>query len=118
VPAIVPRCQKPRRSKKFFCIFFESWIKIQVLDERSVRPPLHARKDKRHARNAQLTTASKQILDLVQSAIERTGGHPPGPKSHELGFRSANARKNIWQAWRARRHRTGQRHLAAHSLEV
>ena len=39
-----------------------------------------------------LTARQQQVLDLVQSAIERTGAPPTRAEiAAELGFRSANA---------------------------
>jgi len=46
-----------------------------------------------------LTTRQQQILDLVQSAIERTGAPPTRAEiAAELGFRSANAAEEHLQA--------------------
>src|ERR1700739_3602526 len=46
-----------------------------------------------------LTARQQQILDLVQSAIERTGGPPPRAESaNELGFTSASAAEEHLQA--------------------
>src|SRR5215468_8746704 len=46
-----------------------------------------------------LTDRQQQILDLVQSAIERTGAPPTRAEiAAELGFRSANAAEEHLQA--------------------
>ena len=46
-----------------------------------------------------LTDRQQQILDLVQSAIERTGAPPTRAEiAHELGFKSANAAEEHLQA--------------------
>jgi repressor LexA len=46
-----------------------------------------------------LTARQQQILDLVQSAIERTGAPPTRAEiAAELGFRSANAAEEHLQA--------------------
>src|SRR5436190_1377043 len=46
-----------------------------------------------------LTDRQQQILDLVQSAIERTGAPPTRAEiANELGFRSANAAEEHLQA--------------------
>src|SRR5215471_14531238 len=46
-----------------------------------------------------LTARQQQILDLVQSAIERTGAPPTRAEiAGELGFRSANAAEEHLQA--------------------
>src|SRR4051812_31107524 len=46
-----------------------------------------------------LTDRQQQILDLVQSAIERTGSPPTRAEiANELGFRSANAAEEHLQA--------------------
>src|ERR1700760_3550182 len=46
-----------------------------------------------------LTARQQQILDLVQSAIERTGAPPTRAEiANELGFRSANAAEEHLQA--------------------
>ena len=46
-----------------------------------------------------LTDRQQQILDLVQSAIERTGAPPTRAEiATELGFRSANAAEEHLQA--------------------
>src|SRR5882672_6754781 len=69
-------------------------MKIQVLDECSVhrlRPPMQDA--------PKLTDRQQQILDLVQSAIERTGAPPTRAEiASELGFRSANAAEEHLQA--------------------
>src|SRR3982074_766547 len=46
-----------------------------------------------------LTDRQQQILDLVQSAIERSGAPPPRAEiAAELGFKSANAAEEHLQA--------------------
>ena len=46
-----------------------------------------------------LTDRQQQILDLVRSAIERTGAPPTRAEiAAELGFRSANAAEDHLQA--------------------
>ena len=50
-----------------------------------------------------LTDRQQQILDLVQSAIERTGAPPTRAEiADELGFRSANAAEEHLRRWPAR----------------
>jgi repressor LexA len=51
------------------------------------------------AETPKLTDRQQQILDLVQSAIERTGAPPTRAEiANELGFRSANAAEEHLQA--------------------
>jgi SOS-response transcriptional repressor LexA len=51
-----------------------------------------------------LTDRQQQILDLVQSAIERTGAPPTRAEiANELGFKSANAAEEHSGRWRERR---------------
>ena len=51
------------------------------------------------AESPKLTDRQQQILDLVQSAIERTGAPPTRAEiANELGFRSANAAEEHLQA--------------------
>ena len=46
-----------------------------------------------------LTPRQQQILDLIQSAIERTGAPPTRAEiAEELGFKSANAAEEHLQA--------------------
>ena len=73
----------------------------------------------RHAGKSETHPRQQQVLDLVQSAIERTGARRRGPRSPpELGFRSANAAEEHLQALaRKGRHRTGGRHLAGIRLQ-
>jgi repressor LexA len=67
------------------------WIKIQALDKPTGKPMLEDR--------PKLTDRQQQILDLVQSAIERTGAPPTRAEiAAELGFRSPNAAEEHLQA--------------------
>jgi len=78
------------------------WMKIQILDESSVRH--FAGSKSPHRKTAmqdapKLTDRQQQILDLVQSAIERTGAPPTRAEiAAELGFKSANAAEEHLQA--------------------
>ncbi len=55
--------------------------------------------DPRSADSPKLTARQQQILDLVQSAIERTGAPPTRAEiAAELGFKSANAAEEHLQA--------------------
>ena len=67
-----------------------------------------------------LTDRQQQILDLVQSAIERTGAPPTRAEiAAELGFKLGQRRRRAPAGPGAQgRHRTGRRHLARHPLEV
>jgi repressor LexA len=66
-------------------------MKIQVLDESSAG--VHVQE------KPKLTDRQQQILDLVQSAIARTGAPPTRAEiAAELGFRSANAAEEHLQA--------------------
>ena len=67
-----------------------------------------------------LTDRQQQILDLVQSAIERTGAPPTRAEiANELGFRSANAAEEHLQALaRKGRDRADRRHVARHTAAV
>jgi repressor LexA len=77
-------------------------MKIQILDESSVRH--FAGSKSTHRKTAmqdapKLTDRQQQILDLVQSAIERTGAPPTRAEiAAELGFKSANAAEEHLQA--------------------
>jgi len=78
------------------------WMKIQILDESPVRH--FAGSKSPHRKTAmqdapKLTDRQQQILDLVQSAIERTGAPPTRAEiAAELGFKSANAAEEHLQA--------------------
>jgi repressor LexA len=55
--------------------------------------------DAMEVESPKLTARQQQILDLVQSAIERTGAPPTRAEiAHELGFKSANAAEEHLQA--------------------
>ena len=55
--------------------------------------------DAMEVESPKLTARQQQILDLVQSAIERTGAPPTRAEiANELGFRSANAAEEHLQA--------------------
>jgi len=77
-------------------------MKIQILDESPVRhfagsKPPHRKTTMQDA--PKLTDRQQQILDLVQSAIERTGAPPTRAEiAAELGFKSANAAEEHLQA--------------------
>jgi repressor LexA len=69
-------------------------MKIQLLDKYSGKQS-RALMDA----NPKLTARQQQILDLVRSAIERTGAPPTRAEiARELGFRSANAAEEHLQA--------------------
>jgi repressor LexA len=86
------------------------WMKIQLLDESSACQPTllavwvfggHCGRTLRNSMpdTPKLTTRQQQILDLVRSAIERTGAPPTRAEiAKELGFRSANAAEEHLQA--------------------
>ena len=58
-----------------------------------------ARQDAMEVESPKLTARQQQILDLVQSAIERTGAPPTRAEiANELGFKSANAAEEHLQA--------------------
>jgi repressor LexA len=83
--------------------FFESWIKLQHLLKQPAAPPADplAASALAHPMNdtPKLTERQQQILDLVQSAIARTGAPPTRAEiAAELGFRSANAAEEHLQA--------------------
>jgi len=68
---------------------FANWSKIQVLDERTVFIPTDQGMPMDHPK---LTPRQQQILDLIQSAISRTGAPPTRAEiASTLGFKSANA---------------------------
>jgi len=83
-------------------LLLPDWMKIQILDESSVRH--FAGSKSTHRKTAmqdapKLTDRQQQILDLVQSAIERTGAPPTRAEiAAELGFKSANAAEEHLQA--------------------
>jgi repressor LexA len=57
------------------------------------------REDTMEVESPKLTARQQQILDLVQSAIERTGAPPTRAEiANELGFKSANAAEEHLQA--------------------
>jgi repressor LexA len=79
--------------------FFDNWIKIQPLDKTSVHRLHREFRDPTMFDAPKLTDRQQQILDLVQSAIERTGAPPTRAEiASELGFRSANAAEEHLQA--------------------
>jgi repressor LexA len=61
--------------------------------------PSTGRQDAMEVESPKLTARQQQILDLVQSAIERTGAPPTRAEiANELGFKSANAAEEHLQA--------------------
>ena len=63
------------------------------------RPSSRSSQDAMDIESPKLTARQQQILDLVQSAIERTGAPPTRAEiANELGFRSANAAEEHLQA--------------------
>jgi repressor LexA len=61
--------------------------------------PSIGRQDAMEVESPKLTARQQQILDLVQSAIERTGAPPTRAEiANELGFKSANAAEEHLQA--------------------
>ncbi len=80
-------------------------MKIQYLDKKTARMNRTHRKDSVDSTangsdpQPKLTPRQQQILDLVQSAIERTGAPPTRAEiAAELGFKSANAAEEHLQA--------------------
>jgi repressor LexA len=75
-------------------------MKIQVLDKSSAGDvPAIWRAHHAMQETPKLTDRQQQILDLVRSAIERTGAPPTRAEiANELGFRSANAAEEHLQA--------------------
>jgi repressor LexA len=78
-------------------------MKIQLLDKTSAEPirlkPIQPRPETPVLETPKLTDRQQQILDLVQSAIERTGAPPTRAEiAAELGFKSANAAEEHLQA--------------------
>ena len=85
------------------CIISRNWMKIQdwMNIQRPVRPVAPGRLTRRSPmqESPKLTDRQQQILDLVQSAIERTGAPPTRAEiANELGFKSANAAEEHLQA--------------------
>jgi repressor LexA len=69
------------------------WMKIQILDAPTGGKRMTMQE------SPKLTARQQQILDLVQSAIARTGAPPTRAEiAAELGFRSANAAEEHLQA--------------------
>jgi repressor LexA len=72
-------------------------MKIQVLDKSSADGAFESAHTMQET--PKLTDRQQQILDLVRSAIERTGAPPTRAEiANELGFRSANAAEEHLQA--------------------
>ena len=67
-----------------------------------------------------LTDRQQQILDLVQSAIERTGAPPTRAEiANELGFKLGQRRRGASPgAGPERRDRADRRHVARHTAAV
>ena len=67
-----------------------------------------------------LTDRQQQILDLVQSAIERTGAPPTRAEiANELGFQIGQRRRGAPAGAGAQgRDRAGRRHVARHPAAV
>ena len=84
VPA-PPRCHQCLPS-------IELWMKIQPLDKSTGWQPIESPK----------LTDKQQILDLMQSAIDRTARRHPGRDRAELGFRSPTPPKNTCRRWPAK----------------
>ena len=100
-----PRCRRwcrrcrARRRWALALHFCQSWMKIQVLDESSASAEIHPLQGRPVYEPPKLTDRQQQILDLVQSAIERTGAPPTRAEiATELGFKSANAAEEHLQA--------------------
>jgi len=69
---------------------YKNWLKIQLLDIDTGATMLDSPK---------LTPRQQEILDLIQSAIARTGAPPTRAEiAAELGFKSANAAEEHLQA--------------------
>jgi repressor LexA len=81
--------------------FENNWLKIQSLDTRtvlSIYPPFMTGASAM-LEQPKLTARQQQILDLIQSAIARTGAPPTRAEiASELGFKSANAAEEHLQA--------------------
>jgi repressor LexA len=83
--------------------YLPDWMKIQrwmeIQPERFSLKELEATPEARMNEMPKLTDRQQQILDLVQSAIERTGAPPTRAEiANELGFKSANAAEEHLQA--------------------
>jgi repressor LexA len=80
----------------------KNWLKIQSLDERTalfMHPTHHPEGALVMMEQPKLTARQQQILDLIQSAIARTGAPPTRAEiASELGFKSANAAEEHLQA--------------------
>jgi repressor LexA len=75
--------------------FEKVWIKIQILDATSALLAVGPA----NMESPKLTARQQQILDLVQSTIERTGAPPTRAEiAAELGFKSPNAAEEHLQA--------------------
>jgi repressor LexA len=84
---------------------FKNWLKIQLLDRKtvlSIHPVVCAPSSLPGVSmliRPKLTDRQQQILDLIQSAIARTGAPPTRAEiATELGFKSANAAEEHLQA--------------------
>jgi repressor LexA len=77
----------------------KNWLKIQLLDEQTVFLPNTTAQEATVIEQPKLTARQQQILDLIQSAIARTGAPPTRAEiASELGFKSANAAEEHLQA--------------------
>jgi repressor LexA len=77
----------------------KNWLKIQLLDEQTVFVLTTTAKEAIVIEQPKLTARQQQILDLIQSAIARTGAPPTRAEiASELGFKSANAAEEHLQA--------------------
>jgi repressor LexA len=73
-------------------------MKIQLLDKYAVHAVAQQRESPMEE-TPKLTARQQQILDLVRTAIEKTGAPPTRAEiANELGFRSANAAEEHLQA--------------------
>jgi repressor LexA len=79
--------------------YFKNWLKIQLLDIQTVTKASTPFSGAVQMEQPKLTARQQQILDLIQSAIARTGAPPTRAEiAAELGFKSANAAEEHLQA--------------------
>ena len=101
LPAIVPPVPRTTTVARRRFAFSSNWMKIQdwMYIQRSPETRSEPQPEARMNETPKLTDRQQQILDLVQSAIERTGAPPTRAEiANELGFQSANAAEEHLQA--------------------
>jgi hypothetical protein len=93
VPAMVPPVPRITMCVNA-CLWHAVWMKIQLLDKSTGALMIESPK---------LTDRQQQILDLVQSAIERTGAPPTRAEiAAELGFARPMPPRSTCRPWPAR----------------